>query len=345
MNTVSHMQPTNAASTGIKIDRDKLLKIAQRSDIPGLIYMAQWAIGLIFTASLVWLSLGSLWIWPAMFFHGIMLTVPTYSISHETCHRTAFKTGWLNEFVTWVSHLIYLEEPLHRRYTHANHHSYTWYVGKDCQMPFDTPVGFRGWFIEASGIGLMRFHITVMARLLTQQYSETMCAVAPPGKLSKMTRNAWIFCTIYVVIAGAIVVGILWPLWFLVLPRLLGTPVMMLFTIPQHMEMQENSPSIIESTRSFSTSWLGHFLYMNMNHHIGHHLYPRVPFYALPALEEALKEQLPEPDPGFLQTNWELFIVALRRSLRMSTKAPSIRQAPHMITEGGDFHPVARRTM
>lgn len=342
---MSSPQPTTAASTGIQFEHDKLKQIARRSDIPGLIYLAQWAVGLSLTASLVWLSLETVWVWPAMFIHGILLTVPVYAISHETSHRTAFKTRWLNEFVTWVSHLIYLEEPLHRRYTHANHHNYTWHVGKDSQMPFDTPVDFKGWLIEASGIGLMRFHITVMAQLLTGQYSETMRAVTPPGKLPNMTRNAWIFCTIYIAIAVLIVAGVSWLLWFVVLPRLLGTPVMMLFTIPQHMEMQENSPSIIESTRSFSTSWLGRFLYMNMNHHIGHHLYPRVPFHALPALEEALQEQLPKPDPGFLQTNWELFVVAIRRSLGMSTKAPSVRQAPHMITEGGGFQPIARRTM
>ena len=103
-------------------------------------------------------------------------------------------------------------------------------------------------------------------------------------------------------------------------------------------------PSILESTRSFGTSRIGRFLYLNMNHHIEHHLYPQVPFYALPALHEALKEQLPKPDPGFWRTNLEVLSVVLRRSLGRNTKARSIRQAPHMIGEGR-FERIAERTI
>ena len=54
----------------------------------------------------------------------------------KTAHGTAFRSTWLNETVLWISSLIYMEEPLHRRYTHANHHTFTWHVGKDSQMPF-----------------------------------------------------------------------------------------------------------------------------------------------------------------------------------------------------------------
>jgi fatty acid desaturase len=108
--------------------------------------------------------------------------------------------------------------------------------------------------------------------------------------------------------------------------------------------MGENEPSIIDSTRSFRTSRLASFLYLNMENHIEHHLYPQVPFYSLPGLHEAIKEQLPEPDPGFWRTNIEALSVAIRRTLGRNTKAWSIRQAPHMITEGG-FEKLATRSM
>ncbi len=120
---------------------------------------------------------------------------------------------------------------------------------------------------------------------------------------------------------------------------------MLLFTLIQHVELQENSPSILESTRSFTTSWLGRFLYMNMNNHIEHHLYPQVPFYGLPQLADAVRNQVPEPDHGFLSTNWQVLMVVFRRSFGMSTKAPSLRQAPHMISDGGPVEKVAQRTM
>ena len=336
--------PTNAASSGVTLDRKTLKAVARRADGPGLIYLAQWGVGLLVTGFFVWLALGTYWLWPAMFVHGVLLTVPAYAMSHETAHGTAFRSAWLNEAVFWISSLIYMEEPLHRRYTHTNHHTFTWHVGEDSQMPFDT-MTLGGWLTEVTGFGLLRYHATVMMRLACCRYSGMMKTVAPEDELRKMTRNAWVFIAVYASIGGALAFGVHGPLWFLVLPRFLGAPVMLLFTLIQHVEMEENSPSILKSTRSFRTGWLARFLYMNMNNHVEHHLYPQVPFFALPALREAIASQVPAPDPGFLRTNREVFTVVLRRTLGLSTRAPSIRQAPHMIAEGGAQRRIAHRTM
>ena len=337
--------PTNAASSGVKLEKKTLKSLVSRSDKPGLIYLFQWLALLTLTGSLVWLALGSIWLWPAMFLHGVALTVPAYAISHETAHGSAFKTRWLNEVVFWFSSLLYLEEPLHRRYTHTNHHTFTWHVGKDSQMPFDTPMGIKDWLIEVSGFGLLRFHTLVIWQLATKQYTDIMKSVTPETEFSKMTLNARIMLAIYLIIAFLIIKGQLWLLWFLVLPRLLGAPIMLLFTLLQHVELEENSQSILHSTRSFKTSWLGRFLYMNMNNHIEHHLYPQVPFYSLPKLADAINDQTPSPDNGFIKSNWDVFKVILRRSRGLSTKAESIRQAPHMISEGGAYAKIAKRTM
>ena len=337
--------PTNAASSGVCLDRKVLKRIAARSDRPGLVYLAKWMLSLALTGALVWVSLGTIWAWPAMFVHGVFLAVPSYALSHETAHGTAFRSLWLNESVLWVTSLLYMEEPLHRRYTHTNHHTHTWHVGKDSQMPFDTPMGFGGWLTEITGFGLLRFHVQVFLHLATKRYTDTMRTAAPVREFPAMTRNARVMLAIYALIAAAPFAGIWWPIWLLVVPRVLGAPVMLLFTLVQHVELQENSPSILDSTRSFRGSWLASFLYMNMNNHVEHHLYPQVPFHALPDLARAVEAQVPAPDPGFLRTNWEVFVVTLRRSLGLSTKAPSIRQAPHMITSGGPVEQFAQRTM
>ncbi|WP_136440503.1 fatty acid desaturase [Pacificoceanicola onchidii] len=252
---------------------------------------------------------------------------------------------WINETVLWVTSLIYMEEPLHRRFTHTNHHTHTWHVGKDSQMPFDTPMGFGGWLAEISGFALLRFHMQVFVSLALRRYSQTMRMVTPEAEFPKMTRNARIMLALYALIALSPFAGLWWPIWFLAIPRVLGAPVMLLFTLIQHVELQENAPSILDSTRSFRGHWLSRFLYMNMNNHVEHHLYPNVPFHALPKLAEAVKDQVPEPDPGFVRTNWEVLGVTLRRSLGLPTKAASIRQAPHMITKGGPVQQVAKRTM
>ena len=162
--------PTNAASSGVTLDRKTLKSIARRADRPGLVYLAQCGFGLLTTGALVWLSFGTVWLWPAMFVHGVLLTVPAYAMSHETAHGTAFRSRRLNETVLWLTSLVYMEEPLHRRYTHTNHHSFTWYVGKDSQMPFDTPMALGGWLAEVSGFVLLCYHATVMLRLAAGRY-------------------------------------------------------------------------------------------------------------------------------------------------------------------------------
>ena len=336
--------PTNAASSGVALDRATLKALARRSDRPGLVHLAGWAVGLALTGAGVWAALGTAWVWPAMFVHGVLLTVPAYSFSHETAHGTAFRTRRLNEAVLWITSLLYLEEPLHRRYTHTNHHTFTWHAGRDSQMPFDTPMTFGGWLAEVSGFALLRFHLDAMVRLALGRYTGTMRGVAPPAELAKMTRNARVFLAIYAGGGALVATGVAWPLWLLVLPRLLGAPVMLLFTLIQHVEMAENAPSILDSTRSFRTSRLGRFLYLNMNHHIEHHLYPQVPFHALPKLRDAVAGQVPAPDPGFFRTNLEVLSVVVRRSLGRNTRAHSIRQAPHMVSDGA-FVRIASRTM
>ena len=336
--------PTNAASSGIDLDRKTLKTLCKRSDRPGLKFLAKWSLALLATGYLVYLSLDSWWVWPAMFIYGTVMGLPAYSMSHESAHGTAFRTRWLNEILFWVTSLIYFEEPLHRRYTHTNHHTYTWHVGKDSQMPFDTPVTLRVWFIEMSGFAITWFHLLTFYRLAFGQYTNVMKWVIPNDELPRIRLNAWIMITLYLAIAIAIALGASFLWWFLVIPWYLGRITVVAFGLIQHVEMAEDAPSILDSTRSFKTSPLVSFLYLNMENHVEHHLYPQVPFYSLPDLSQAIKDQLPEPDPGFWRTNLEALSVAMRRSIGRNTKAWSIRQAPHMITDGG-FEKVSVRTM
>ena len=335
---------TNAASSGIQMDRKTIKALCKRSDRPGLVFLAKWITCLLASAYLVYLSFDGPWLWPAMFVYGTVISLPAYAMSHESAHGTAFRSRWLNELIFWITSLIYMEEPLHRRYTHTNHHTYTWHVGKDSQMPFDTPVTLRVWLFEMSGLSLTWFHLVTLLRLVSGRYSEIMKRVIPNDEFVRIRCNAFIFLGIYTAIAIAIAAGADWLWWYLVIPVFLGQVSTVAFGLIQHVEMAENASSILDSTRSFRTNRLVSFLYLNMENHVEHHLYPQVPFYSLPGLHEAIRDQLPKPDPGFWRTSLEALSVAIRRSLGRNTKAWSIRQAPHMITAGG-FQKVATRTM
>ena len=323
---------TNAASSGIRLDGDTLKRLSRRHDRPGLVYLAQWALVLAATGIGIHHAQGTWWIYPAVFAHGVFLAVPAYALSHECGHGSAFRSRWLNETVFWITSLLYFEEPGHRRYAHARHHTYTWIEGKDAQMPFDTPLTLKGWLLEISGIAFFVYEARIFLRNALGWFGDDVREFTPASKLPKLKWGARACLAVYAALAALALLGQEWVMLYLVLPRLAGGVVMLLFTLIQHVEMQENSHNILDSTRSFRTNRLGRFLYANMNHHIEHHLYPIVPFHKLPDLSAAIADQLPEPDPGLVRTNWEVLLMVINRSLGRPTKAGTIRQAPHMIT-------------
>ena len=306
---------TNASSSGVHLDKKTLKALTRRSDRPGLIYLAIWLALLAGSGLLLHLALGGWAVVPAMLLYGTILTVPAYSISHESSHGTAFRTRWLNESVLWLTSLIFLESPSMRRYAHARHHTYTWIRGKDAQMPFATPLTFKGWLLEVSDIGQYFYDAKHLARNAFGCFDAEVIEFTPESELPKLKWEARAFLTIYLGgAAAAVAFGAWWPLFYLVIPRLVGGVVMQLYTVIQHAEMEENNPDLRKSTRSFTTNWFGRFLYANMNYHVEHHLYPTVPFHALANLGEKLEGQLPPPSKGLFNTNLRVLRAVLRRS-------------------------------
>lgn len=323
---------TNAASSDLELDRKTMKSLLKRSDKPGLIWLAKWACLMAVTGYLLHLAMGTNWLIPALIVYGTVLTLPMYAMSHECAHGTAFRSRWLNETLFWISSLVYLEEPLLRRYSHASHHTYTAIDGLDGQQVFGTASTFPRWLKEFSGLGQYLFEIKMLVTNALGRYDPEVLRYTPADELPRLQRNAWIFLTIY--IGGGLLAwyfAATWVWWYLVLPRLIGGPIMIQITLIQHAESERNVYDLRESTRSSRSNALGEFLYMNMNYHIEHHAHSGVPFHALPALSRELQDRLPAPDPGMIQVGLELIWVCIKRSLRLNTRAPSIRQSPSML--------------
>ncbi len=321
----------NALTSGIKLDRAVLKQLGERNDADGLKWLATWAVFLIVTGGALYWTLyaasSPLWVIPATIAFGSVLALPGYALSHECAHATAFRTKWLNETCYWVASLIYFEPPHHRRIAHGRHHSHTWVEGLDAQITFHSPMKFWGWLQEISGIGQLIYSIGLVLRNAVGRPDAYQRRYCKPEDLSRIRRESWLFAAILLGLAVVAIAGQNWIVTFILLPRLVGGVAMGYFVVLQHAEAERNTPDIRESTRSVSTTWLGRFLYMNMSYHVEHHLYPSIPFHALPALSDALAGQLPEPDPGTLRTNWELLKLVVRRSLGRPSRSAVIRQA------------------
>ena len=293
---------------------------------PGIRYMLIWAGMLSVTGIGVHMSQDSYWIIAAIFAYGTVLTVPAYAVSHESAHQTFVKSKWLNTLISWVTSLIYLEDPTHRYRSHMRHHNYTWINGMDTQMPFKTPLNIGRWLLEISGFGQYVYDFKYMFLNAVGVHDAFTRSYMPEQDLPLLRRDSRLFLLFYSFLVLGTWYFQAWNflLLYYVIPRIVGGVSMQFFTIIQHAEMEEDQHDLRRSCRSFDTNWLGRFLYCHINYHIEHHLYPKVPFHALPALQKELGDQLPEPEQGAFAINFRVLKTVLNRSLNRSADAPAL---------------------
>ena len=223
-------------------------------------------------------------------------------------------TRWLNETVFWITSLIFGQEVLYRRYSHAAHHTYTMFVDDDAQLPFKQPVSIRKYLLWYSGALYHSQFLLVLLLHSLGRFSEKTRWFTPSEELPRLTRNSRAFLLIYTgIIVASVYYGSTLVLWLWVIPKVIGDPIMLTYAASQHFEMEENSADLRRSTRSLRPHWLVDLFYWNMSYHIEHHLYPTVPFFALPKLNNLIADRLPPP-AGIVGVTSDIFQACRSRS-------------------------------
>ena len=110
-------------------------------------------------------------------------------------------------------------------------------------------------------------------------------------------------------------------LYYLILPRLLGEPVLRLFRLSEHAGA-ELSPNLLTNTRTTYTNAVVRFLYWQMPFHAEHHLYPSVPFFALAQVNAYTAPHLATTERGVWRVQRMLIINAwhISRANRASVR-------------------------
>ncbi len=280
------------------ITRRELKSLMQRSDRPGLLRLAGWVVTVLATGTLVWASMGSWWLLPAMFVHGIVL-VHHFSLQHECCHYTAFKTRWLNDLIGNICGLIIFLPNRHFRYEHCDHHTYTQLKGKDPEL-IELPISVWKYLGYISAFPYWQIKFTEIARHLVGRLSDDERRFIPKEEYATIFWEARIMVLAYLGILTACIVFDWWaPLYYWWLPVFLGEPVMRAIRLTEHVG-RPNVSDMKENTRTNMVTWPMQFLCWNMNYHAEHHYASSVPFYALPKLHEKLKEHIFIEKRGYL---------------------------------------------
>jgi len=294
------------------VDRKRLRGLMKRDDAHGLAFFLAW-LGLVFCSGyLVYISASDWTLVLAMVVHGAVLSF-SYAASHECAHGTAFKTRWLNELVFWITSVIFIEEPLYRRYSHTSHHTYTWFNGKDAQKIYGNPVSWWTYISHTSGLAMPIVSLWTMGRVAVGTLNNAETAFTPASEVRKMIVNArWMLLIYLSLVLWAVLLQSAAPFVYFFIPRMVGGWLVNLYINTQHMCMNEDVEDHRYSSNTIRCSPLGQLLYWNMNYHIEHHIFPTVPFHSLPALRNEICNELPREAGGVFSANARI-IGAIRR--------------------------------
>src|ERR1700685_2684560 len=97
------------------------------------------------------------------------------------------------------------------------------------------------------------------------------------------------------------------------LPRLCGCWHMVLVGLLQHGGLADDVVDHRLNSRTVYMNPISRFLYWNMNYHIEHHMFPMVPYHALPRLHALVKADCPPPYPSLIAAYREIIPALLRQ--------------------------------
>lgn len=304
---------TQALSDGT-ITRPELKALMRRSDGPAFRHLAIWVAVLICTGALIYIASGTLWVWPAMFVHGVVL-VHHFSLQHECCHYTVFKTRWLNDVVGNICGFIIMLPNRHFRYEHCDHHTYTQLSGDDPEL-IELPQSLRGYFWYLSSVPYWRNKFTELARHTMGRLTEDERRFIPRAEEQTIFWEARLMLAGYLAILAVCAATGWWaPVYYWWLPVLLGEPVMRFIRMTEHV----GKPCVREMTENTRTNYVARpmqFLAWNMNYHAEHHYAASVPYHALPALHEKLKGHVQVEPGGYIGAHLDILSQLTGRKLR-----------------------------
>jgi fatty acid desaturase len=298
------------------IERKRLKELMKRKDGPAIRDTLLWFFLLALFGVIGGLTWGVNW-WisiPAFLCYGVLYCSASDSRWHECGHRTAFKTTWMNDVVYNMASFMVCREPTPWRWSHTRHHSDTIIVGRDPEIAVPRPP-------DLLGIGLNFFALTSMPKEMVKVVKHAFGKILPQEatyipdqEYSKVFRTARIWLAIYIAtIALAIGTKSILPLMYIGLPTFYGQWLLVIFGLTQHAGLAEDVLDHRLNCRTVYMNPVFRFIYWNMNYHLEHHMFPMVPYHALPALHEETKSDTPKPYNGLVEAYREIIPAVLRQ--------------------------------
>ena len=267
------------------------------------------------------------WLWLvlpfALFLHGTMGPFMGLIAIHELQHRTVFKTRWLNVFFEQVYAFISWSDYIWYQQSHAIHHQATCHGHHDGEVVLPVKFSLTNW---RTWLGLLAWdpRNTWQRLALTWRHARgdvqgDWYRYVLPEEDHELRRRHRNWARTLLLGHGALaLMFVATGNCFLIVVFTFGTQYCawlgFLCGVPQYCGLESDVPDFRRNTRTFTCSPVVGFYYWNMQYHVEHHMYPAVPFHALPQLHEAIKGDLP-PTPHGLRNTWRDILELRHRAL------------------------------
>ena len=324
------------------VPREKMRKLLVRKDGPAIRDTLIWFSLLIGFGYGIYALWGTSWVVIPIILYSVLYASTSDSRWHESSHGTAFKTDWMNNWLYEIASFMVFRQSVPWRWSHTRHHSDTLVVGRDPEISVPRPPNIKrmllGLFKLKSGPKEVRKLMIHLAGKIEAQEKTYI----PESEYSKIFLIARIWVVVYLTVIGlAIYFQTFLPLFYIGFPTLLGSYLMVIYSLTQHTGLQENVLDHRLNSRTIYMNRINRFLYWNMNYHIEHHIFPLVPYHNLPKLHELIKDYCPKPYNGLIEAYKEIFPALLKqikdptyyvkRELPIPPENETARQSPRFM--------------
>jgi fatty acid desaturase len=298
------------------IPRVEIKELMRRSDREAIRDTTIWYALILASGVLAFFSIGTLWAIPAFLLYGTLYAGPADSRWHETGHGTAFRTAWINDLVYQLASFQCMRRPTVWRWSHARHHTDTLVTGRDLEVQAQLPIRPLALLVDFCGLKLAPEEFLKALGNAAGQISEEEKTFIPQAEWPRVIRQGRAWMAVYSLLGAlCLYLGSFLPLLFIGLPSVYGAWLYNVFGLPQHACLPENVLDHRLNSRTVMMSLPSRFLYWNMNYHVEHHMFPTIPYHALPRLHEAVKDDCP-PAYASNWAAWREVLPALYRQWR-----------------------------
>ena len=290
------------------VPRATMKELMKRHDGPAIRDTIIWLGAMLLFAA--W----AIYIWPSWWAivplacYGVLYGSATDSRWHECGHGTAFKTMWMNDAVYQIACFMIMRNPTRWRWSHTRHHTDTIIVGLDPEIAvMRPPVAFK---VALAFVGVLDVWEAMKAMVMNTfgVISADEKTFIPKMEWSKVILVARIWSAIYLAtLAACFYFHSILPLMLIGLPRFYGAWHHVMTGLMQHGGLAEDVLDHRMNSRTVYINPISRFIYWNMNYHVEHHMFPMVPYHALPRLHELIMHDLPAPTPSIWACYKEIF--------------------------------------